>query len=127
MVRSLHGGIGIASLFNQQAQLWFLRQFAVFLGGFYHEIYVFFVLQYKYLRLVVHKTGTEKNTKLMSIAHYFEFQTYQETAAYLKSQLPPALQQVSVGIVCGSGLGGLASLLSEPIVECHYKVFNYLS
>ncbi|CAA9957899.1 hypothetical protein P3342_002702 [Pyrenophora teres f. teres] len=43
------------------------------------------------------------------------------TAAYIRSQLPPALQNPSVGIVCGSGLGGLADTIEpEPKVELAY-------
>lgn len=44
-----------------------------------------------------------------------------ETAAYLRQQLPEALQFPKVAIVCGSGLGGLADTIEpEPKVELAY-------
>lgn len=44
-----------------------------------------------------------------------------ETAQYVRSQLPEALQFPKVAIVCGSGLGGLADTIeSEPKVELAY-------
>jgi purine-nucleoside phosphorylase len=44
-----------------------------------------------------------------------------ETAQYVRSQLPEALQNPKVAIVCGSGLGGLADTIeSEPKVELAY-------
>jgi purine-nucleoside phosphorylase len=44
-----------------------------------------------------------------------------ETAKYVRSQLPEALQYPKVAIVCGSGLGGLAETIeSEPKVELAY-------
>ncbi len=54
---------------------------------------------------------------------YFDYATYEKASKYLKTHLPKEYQngKVQVGIVCGSGLGGLASLLSEPIKEFDYK------
>lgn len=44
-----------------------------------------------------------------------------ETAQYVCSQLPEALQNPKVAIVCGSGLGGLADTIeAEPKVELAY-------
>ncbi|KAF2128436.1 hypothetical protein P153DRAFT_376584 [Dothidotthia symphoricarpi CBS 119687] len=44
-----------------------------------------------------------------------------ETAQYVRSQLPEALQHPKVAIVCGSGLGGLADTIEpEPKVELSY-------
>jgi hypothetical protein len=44
-----------------------------------------------------------------------------ETAQYVRSQLPKALQNPKVAIVCGSGLGGLADTIeSGPKVELSY-------
>ena len=43
------------------------------------------------------------------------------TAKYVRSQLPEALQNPKVAIVCGSGLGGLADTIEpEPKVELAY-------
>ena len=52
---------------------------------------------------------------------YFASETYSQTAEYLRSKLPTELKTVGVGIVCGSGLGGLVDALQQPIVELHYK------
>ncbi|KAH9873016.1 hypothetical protein J1614_005412 [Plenodomus biglobosus] len=44
-----------------------------------------------------------------------------ETAQYVRSHLPEALQKPKVAIVCGSGLGGLAETIeSNPKVELAY-------
>lgn len=44
-----------------------------------------------------------------------------ETAQYVRSQLPEALKNPKVAIVCGSGLGGLADTIeSDPKVELAY-------
>jgi hypothetical protein len=44
-----------------------------------------------------------------------------ETAQYVRSQLPEALQNPKVAIVCGSGLGGLADTIEQdPKVELAY-------
>jgi hypothetical protein len=44
-----------------------------------------------------------------------------ETAQYVRSQLPEALQNPKVAIVCGSGLGGLADTIEpSPKVELAY-------
>jgi purine-nucleoside phosphorylase len=44
-----------------------------------------------------------------------------ETAAYVRSKLPDALQNPKVAIVCGSGLGGLVDTIeSNPKVELAY-------
>ena len=50
-----------------------------------------------------------------------------ETAKYVRSQLPEALQYPKVAIVCGSGLGGLAETIeSEPKVELAYgTILNF--
>ncbi|KAL2918235.1 Purine nucleoside phosphorylase [Polyrhizophydium stewartii] len=53
-------------------------------------------------------------------ADYFSKATYDETAAYLRDRLPDGLKRIQVGIVCGSGLGGLVSTL-ENTVEFEYK------
>jgi hypothetical protein len=52
---------------------------------------------------------------------YYQLETYQETVDYLKSRLPPSLQRVQLGIVCGSGLGGLEHTLEEPKQAFAYK------
>ncbi|KAJ3219490.1 hypothetical protein HDU67_000903 [Dinochytrium kinnereticum] len=53
--------------------------------------------------------------------NYFSPATYQEAADHLKNALPESLKSIEVGVVCGSGLGGLASTLQEPRVEFEYK------
>eukprot|EP00842_Homolaphlyctis_polyrhiza_P005090 jgi/Hompol1/5582/HPOL_004556-RA len=52
---------------------------------------------------------------------FFSIATYEETAAYLRERLPQDLKTVSVGVVCGSGLGGLVKTLDSP-VEFDYHV-----
>lgn len=52
---------------------------------------------------------------------YFSIDTYSQSVNYLKSVLPSQLQNVKVGIICGSGLGGLAATLEHPIKEIEYK------
>lgn len=45
-----------------------------------------------------------------------------ETADYVRSKLPEALQKPRVAIVCGSGLGGLVDTIdAEPKVELAYS------
>jgi purine-nucleoside phosphorylase len=45
-----------------------------------------------------------------------------ETAAYVRSKLPSALQNPKIAIVCGSGLGGLADTIdAEPKIELAYS------
>ncbi|KAJ1556616.1 hypothetical protein HK096_011574 [Nowakowskiella sp. JEL0078] len=51
---------------------------------------------------------------------FFTQKTYQESANFLKSKLPKNLQTIDIGIICGSGLGGLADLVSDK-VEIEYK------
>ena len=55
---------------------------------------------------------------------YFSHQTYQETAKFLTDRLPDSLKKIQVGIVCGSGLGGLVKGLEAPTVEFEYKVLS---
>lgn len=55
------------------------------------------------------------------IAHPKTYQRATETALYVRSMLPEALQNPKVAIVCGSGLGGLADTIeSDPKVELPY-------
>lgn len=50
------------------------------------------------------------------------FQRATETALYLRSALPDALQNPKVAIVCGSGLGGLAETIhEEPRISTAYQ------
>lgn len=51
-------------------------------------------------------------------------QEIQRAAEYLQTVFPKA--KPSIGIVCGSGLGGLASLLSES-VSLHYSQIPHFS
>jgi len=46
----------------------------------------------------------------------------QTTAAFLKQQLPERFQSVSLGIICGSGLGGLVDTIDPSTkIEFAYK------
>lgn len=45
-----------------------------------------------------------------------------EAHRFLLGQVPADLQRPSLGIICGSGLGGLAdSVLPQPRWEVHYR------
>lgn len=49
-------------------------------------------------------------------------QRSEEALQYLKGRIPSELDQPAVGIICGSGLGGLAkSVLPQPRLEVPYK------
>ncbi|KAI9342628.1 nucleoside phosphorylase domain-containing protein [Obelidium mucronatum] len=52
---------------------------------------------------------------------YFSLETYAKAADWIKNKLPPGMKTVEVGIICGSGLGGLAATLEAPRVEFEYK------
>ena len=55
------------------------------------------------------------------MAHYDSIRAH-EAVEYLQPQLPADLQKPLVGIVCGSGLGGLAGiLLEQPKVAVPYS------
>jgi purine-nucleoside phosphorylase len=57
-------------------------------------------------------------------------ESYNETVAYIKSKLPKASSSLSsptIGIVCGSGLGGLASCLSAPVSLPYSDIPNFYS
>lgn len=54
--------------------------------------------------------------------NYYDIKTYEETANFLRSKLPSELSRPKVAIVCGSGLGGLASTLTEPLISFDYRV-----
>jgi len=50
------------------------------------------------------------------------FQTATESASFIRSKLPDELQTPRVAIVCGSGLGGIASTINEGVkVEIAYQ------
>lgn len=55
--------------------------------------------------------------------------TSQQTAEalrYLKTKVPPKLRQPVIGIICGSGLNGLAdAVLPEPRFELPYTDIPY--
>jgi purine-nucleoside phosphorylase len=56
----------------------------------------------------------------MKLNKYFEINTYHETAEFLKARLPSNLHHIKLGVVCGSGLGGLVECFDEPPVEFSY-------
>jgi len=45
------------------------------------------------------------------------FQTATESASFIRSKLPDELQTPRVAIVCGSGLGGIASTINDDDVK----------
>lgn len=58
----------------------------------------------------------ETVTKVLTV-----FERATETATYLKKDLPDALKQPKLAIICGSGLGGLADTVNtEPKVAVSY-------
>ena len=57
---------------------------------------------------------------------YYSYSTYEETINYLKAKLPPQFQNIQIGIVCGSGLGGLENTLIGDKVEFLYKVTYFI-
>lgn len=48
-------------------------------------------------------------------------ETYQASADYLTSRLPEEFKRVELGIICGSGLGGLV----DTIDQSTKKEFSY--
>lgn len=51
-----------------------------------------------------------------------------ETVQFLEKQLPEALQRPRLGIICGSGLGGLAEMaLPQPRHEVSYTDVPHLA
>lgn len=50
------------------------------------------------------------------------FQKSSEALQYLQSKIPPELRSPIMGVICGSGLGGLAdTVLPQPRLEVDYK------
>jgi purine-nucleoside phosphorylase len=55
------------------------------------------------------------NPDMVEIAPLNVFQRATEAAQYIRTSLPPSLRNPRVGIICGSGLGGLADAVHpEP-------------
>ncbi|KAI8896465.1 nucleoside phosphorylase domain-containing protein [Globomyces pollinis-pini] len=52
--------------------------------------------------------------------NYFDYNTYSASVDYLRSHLPPTLQSISLGVVCGSGLGGLVDCFDADKIEFNY-------
>lgn len=49
-------------------------------------------------------------------------ETYKTSADYIASRLPEEFKKVKLGIICGSGLGGLVTTIDQTTkVEFHYK------
>ena len=61
------------------------------------------------------------NTGKEKVAEMCQFAT--EAFQYLQNQLPNELERPLVGVICGSGLGGLANavLPQQPRLEIYYK------
>lgn len=47
------------------------------------------------------------------------FEQAQAAVTYLRPQLPETLQRPRIAIICGSGLGGLASTI-DPKTKCEF-------
>ena len=58
---------------------------------------------------------------------YFDIKTYNSTISYLRSRLPQNLQNFKVGIICGSGLGGLVKCFDSDTVQVDYKDIPYFA
>lgn len=69
-------------------------------------------------------TMSTPNCNAILPADYLSLSVYEEAFKYINDKLPAEYKDkvVKVGVVCGSGLGGLVSLLKEPIVEFKYEV-----
>jgi purine-nucleoside phosphorylase len=80
------------------------------------------VLCSTYIRAQPQKYQTNKFIKMEDVlAAPNAYVRATETAQYVRSQLPEALQNPKVAIVCGSGLGGLADTIEpSPKVELAY-------
>jgi len=52
---------------------------------------------------------------MQTAVDYLTHETYKTSSDYLFSRLPPRLSQPDIGIVCGSGLGGLAETLTDTV------------
>ncbi|KAJ3376645.1 hypothetical protein HDU92_009171, partial [Lobulomyces angularis] len=57
--------------------------------------------------------------------NFFDYNTYLKTSEYLKNKLPTNLQSVEVGIICGSGLGGLAQTLTNQVEFKYEDIPNF--
>jgi purine nucleoside phosphorylase len=58
---------------------------------------------------------------------YYQQTTFDETANYLRQKLPSELQVIRLGVVCGSGLGGLVECFDKDPIEFNYKdIPNFL-
>ncbi|KAI8809605.1 nucleoside phosphorylase domain-containing protein [Cladochytrium replicatum] len=55
----------------------------------------------------------------------FDFETYQATAEHLRERLPAHYKSVEVGIICGSGLGGLADTLTNTVEFQYTDIPNF--
>jgi purine-nucleoside phosphorylase len=61
------------------------------------------------------------SSDMAELAPLSVFQKATETAQYIQTSLPPSLRSPRVGIICGSGLGGLADTIHpEPKYEVAY-------
>lgn len=53
------------------------------------------------------------------------FSQTQEAVHALQKSIPDTLKRLRVGIICGSGLGGLADAVSDPRLEVPYSDIPY--
>jgi purine-nucleoside phosphorylase len=54
------------------------------------------------------------------IIDYFDIKTYHETMEFLNSKIPESLKHVTLGVVCGSGLGGLVDCFDGETFSINY-------
>jgi purine-nucleoside phosphorylase len=63
------------------------------------------------------------NCHSLSSTDYLSYKTYEETKTFILERVSAQYPgPFDIGIVCGSGLGGLSKLLSGDIIELDYKV-----
>lgn len=66
------------------------------------------------------------NQRTVAVNDTLDFSHATETAQFILKQLPMGLQKPRLGVICGSGLGGLAdTVLSYPRHDVSYSAIPY--